>query len=158
LIPCGGDSGSLGERRAHLGACGARLARGLGLRAGSGGAAEEKRLYIYNWTDFIGRNTIEKFERLTGIKVVYDVYDAEETMEARLMAGELRLRRRQRIDEFLQPRNQGGRLHAARQIQAPELEESRSADSRDSARLRSRTTRTRCLICTRSTASPTTST
>ena len=50
-------------------------------------AAEEKRLYIYNWTDFIGPDTIAKFERLTGIKVTYDVYDAEETMEARLMAG-----------------------------------------------------------------------
>jgi putrescine transport system substrate-binding protein len=50
-------------------------------------AAEEKRLYIYNWTDFIGPDTIAKFEKLTGIKVVYDVYDAEETMEARLLAG-----------------------------------------------------------------------
>ncbi|MGO9039373.1 MAG: polyamine ABC transporter substrate-binding protein [Steroidobacteraceae bacterium] len=50
-------------------------------------APEEKELYIYNWTDFIGPHTIEKFEKLTGIKVVYDVYDAEETMEARLLAG-----------------------------------------------------------------------
>jgi spermidine/putrescine-binding protein len=50
-------------------------------------AAEEKRLYIYNWSDFIGPDTISKFEQLTGIKVTYDVYDAEETMEARLMAG-----------------------------------------------------------------------
>lgn len=49
--------------------------------------AEEKRLYIYNWTDFIGPDTIAKFEKLTGIKVVYDVYDSEETMEARVMAG-----------------------------------------------------------------------
>jgi putrescine transport system substrate-binding protein len=51
-------------------------------------AAEEKRLYIYNWTDFIGPGTISQFEKLTGIKVVYDVYDAEETMEARLLAGD----------------------------------------------------------------------
>lgn len=50
-------------------------------------AAEEKRLYVYNWADFIGPDTIAKFERLTGTKVVYDVYDAEETMEARLLAG-----------------------------------------------------------------------
>src|SRR5271156_6630804 len=50
-------------------------------------AAEEQRLYIYNWSDFIGADTIAKFEKLTGIKVTYDVYDAEETMEARLMAG-----------------------------------------------------------------------
>jgi len=48
---------------------------------------QDKRLFIYNWTDFIGPETIAKFEKLTGIKVIYDVYDAEETMEARLMAG-----------------------------------------------------------------------
>jgi len=60
------------------------IAGTLGVHAA---AAEEKRLYIYNWTDFIGPDTIAKFEKLTGIKVTYDVYDAEETMEARLMAG-----------------------------------------------------------------------
>jgi putrescine transport system substrate-binding protein len=65
----------------------------LVLLLGAGGAArqalavEEKRLYIYNWTDFIAPGTIAKFEKLTGVKVTYDVYDAEETMEARLMAG-----------------------------------------------------------------------
>jgi putrescine transport system substrate-binding protein len=50
-------------------------------------AAEEKRLFIYNWTDFIGRDTVAEFEKLTGIKVTYDVYDSEETMDARLLAG-----------------------------------------------------------------------
>jgi putrescine transport system substrate-binding protein len=63
------------------------LATILAAAGGGAQAAEEKRLYLYNWTDFIGRNTIARFERSTGIKVVYDVYDAEETMEARLMAG-----------------------------------------------------------------------
>jgi putrescine transport system substrate-binding protein len=56
----------------------------LGVRAA---AAEDKRLFIYNWSDFIGLRTVEEFEKRTGIKVIYDVYDAEETMEARLMAG-----------------------------------------------------------------------
>src|SRR5258708_14379425 len=50
-------------------------------------AAEEKRLFIYNWTDFIGRNTIAEFEKQTGIKVTSDVYDSEESMDARLLAG-----------------------------------------------------------------------
>ncbi len=50
-------------------------------------AAEDKRLFIYNWTDYIGRNTIAEFEKQTGIKVTYDVYDSEETMDARLLAG-----------------------------------------------------------------------
>src|SRR6195256_510884 len=60
------------------------FAAGAGVKAA---AAEEKRLFIYNWTDFIGRNTIADFERETGIKVTYDVYDSEETMDARLLAG-----------------------------------------------------------------------
>jgi putrescine transport system substrate-binding protein len=50
-------------------------------------ATEQKRLFIYNWTDFIGRNTVAQFQKETGIKVIYDVYDAEETMDARLLAG-----------------------------------------------------------------------
>src|ERR1700677_1498442 len=50
-------------------------------------SAEEKRLFIYNWTDFIGRDTIAQFEKETGIKVTYDIYDSEETMDARLLAG-----------------------------------------------------------------------
>jgi putrescine transport system substrate-binding protein len=48
---------------------------------------EEKRLHIYNWADFIGSRTLQRFERQTGIKVVYDTYDAEETMEAKLLTG-----------------------------------------------------------------------
>jgi putrescine transport system substrate-binding protein len=63
---------------------------GLGAAAGltaPAPAAEEKRLYIYNWSDFIGPNTVAKFEALSGIKVTYDLYDSEETMEARLLAG-----------------------------------------------------------------------
>jgi putrescine transport system substrate-binding protein len=62
--------------------CGAAAAFGA-----QGTMAEEKRLFIYNWSDFIGPDTIAKFEKQTGIKVTYDIYDAEETMEARLMAG-----------------------------------------------------------------------
>jgi len=62
---------------------------GLILLSTVGGAlAEDKRLYLYNWADFIGTKTLQRFEQLTGIKVVYDTYDAEETMEARLFAGE----------------------------------------------------------------------
>jgi putrescine transport system substrate-binding protein len=60
------------------------LVSGCGVKSA---AAEEKRLFIYNWTDFIGPNTVAKFEKQSGISVVYDVYDSEETMDARLLAG-----------------------------------------------------------------------
>ncbi len=45
-------------------------------------------VHIYNWADYIGKDTIAQFERQTGIKVVYDTYDADETLEAKMMAGD----------------------------------------------------------------------
>ncbi len=51
------------------------------------GAAEEKRLNIYNWSDYIADNTVPDFEKATGIKVNYDVYDSNEVLEAKLLAG-----------------------------------------------------------------------
>jgi putrescine transport system substrate-binding protein len=50
-------------------------------------AAEEKVLAIYNWSDYIAPDTIAKFEAETGIKVTYDVYDSNEVLEAKLLAG-----------------------------------------------------------------------
>ena len=70
----------------HHAACGA-VACVLFLGFLGTAQAEEKRLNIYNWADFIGTRTLQRFERETGIKVVYDTYDAEETMEAKLLAG-----------------------------------------------------------------------
>jgi putrescine transport system substrate-binding protein len=58
------------------------------LGAPAGAAAADQRLFLFNWADFIGTATLQHFRELTGIKVVYDTYDAEETMEARLLAGE----------------------------------------------------------------------
>src|SRR5690606_29304769 len=44
-------------------------------------------LNIYNWSDYIAEDTVANFEAETGIKVVYDVYDGNEILEAKLMAG-----------------------------------------------------------------------
>ena len=49
--------------------------------------AEDKVLNIYNWSDYIAEDTIEKFEKETGIKVTYDVFDSNEVLEAKLLAG-----------------------------------------------------------------------
>jgi putrescine transport system substrate-binding protein len=60
-----------------------------GLAAPDGArAAEDKVLNIYNWSDYIAADTVTRFEAETGIKVNYDVYDANETLETKLMAGE----------------------------------------------------------------------
>lgn len=50
-------------------------------------ADDEKQLNVYNWSDYIGEHTVENFEKATGIKVQYDVYDSNEALEAKLMAG-----------------------------------------------------------------------
>lgn len=51
------------------------------------GAVEEKVLNVYNWSDYVASDTIQKFTAETGIKVRYDVYDSNEILEAKLMAG-----------------------------------------------------------------------
>ncbi len=50
-------------------------------------AAAEGELNIYNWSDYIAEDTIKKFEEKTGIKVTYDVFDSNEVLEAKLLAG-----------------------------------------------------------------------
>ncbi len=48
---------------------------------------EEKVLNIYNWSDYIGDDTIANFEKETGIKVRYDNFDSNEILHAKLVAG-----------------------------------------------------------------------
>ena len=48
---------------------------------------EEKVLNIYNWSDYIGEDTIKNFEKETGIKVRYDNFDSSEILHAKLVAG-----------------------------------------------------------------------
>ena len=71
-----------------------RLGLGLGLLAAALAAAgpaaaqqEEKILNIYNWSDYIADDTIKNFEKETGIKVRYDVFDNNEILHSKLVAG-----------------------------------------------------------------------
>lgn len=50
-------------------------------------AEEEKVLNIYNWSNYIAPDTVANFEKETGIKVRYDVYDNNEIVHAKLVAG-----------------------------------------------------------------------
>ena len=65
---------------ALLAACGTR---DEGVAAGE----PEKVLHVYNWADYIAESTIQDFEARTGIEVVYDVYDASEVLETKLLTG-----------------------------------------------------------------------
>ncbi|TCK07432.1 putrescine transport system substrate-binding protein [Marinobacterium mangrovicola] len=50
-------------------------------------AAEERTLHVYNWSDYIAEETLEEFEKETGINVVYDVFDSNQVLEAKLLSG-----------------------------------------------------------------------
>ena len=62
-------------------------AAGCGARHAEAPGAEEPVLHIYNWADYIGRDTIAEFERRTHIKVIYELYDSNDTLEAKMLAG-----------------------------------------------------------------------
>ena len=47
----------------------------------------EKELNVYNWVDYIDPGVITDFEKAYGIKVRYDVFDSNEIMETKLLAG-----------------------------------------------------------------------
>ena len=49
--------------------------------------AQEKVVNVYNWSDYIDASILEEFTKETGIKVVYDVFDSNEILETKLLAG-----------------------------------------------------------------------
>jgi putrescine transport system substrate-binding protein len=51
------------------------------------GVAQAETVNIYNWSDYIGETTLADFTAATGIEAVYDTYDNNEVMEAKLLAG-----------------------------------------------------------------------
>jgi putrescine transport system substrate-binding protein len=63
---------------------------GLAVVPGSVGSSlrdGEKVLNVYSWANYIAPNTVANFERETGIKVHYDVFDSSEVLETKLLTG-----------------------------------------------------------------------
>ena len=52
-------------------------------------AAQQKQriVNVFNWTDYIDPAVLEAFTKETGIKVRYDTFDSNDTLEAKLLAG-----------------------------------------------------------------------
>ncbi|MBB6095770.1 putrescine transport system substrate-binding protein [Povalibacter uvarum] len=69
-----------------LAACGKKEEAQQGPQAAAAGE-EEKVLHVFNWSDYIAEDTIKNFEEKTGIKVTYDVFDSNDVLETRLLAG-----------------------------------------------------------------------
>ncbi|MCS4534352.1 polyamine ABC transporter substrate-binding protein [Neisseria montereyensis] len=59
--------------------------------AASGGQEEIVQatgdLNIYNWSDYVAPETVSEFEKANGVKVRYDYYDSNETLEAKVLTG-----------------------------------------------------------------------
>ena len=76
-----------------LAGCSSRqeAAPGAAATAALGGPAPqmdaEKELNVYNWVDYIDPGVITDFEKQYGIKVRYDVFDSNEILETKLLAG-----------------------------------------------------------------------
>jgi putrescine transport system substrate-binding protein len=65
-----------------------RWAAGLALAAlASGAQAQQKVVNVYNWAEYTAPDTLSGFEKTTGIKVRYDVYDSNDTLQAKLLTG-----------------------------------------------------------------------
>jgi putrescine transport system substrate-binding protein len=69
---------------AALAACGGKQEAGS---AAGAAAPEDKVVSVLNWSDYIAETTNADFQAKTGIKVTYDVFDSNEVLETKLLAG-----------------------------------------------------------------------
>src|SRR5476651_1940173 len=54
----------------------------------TGAAAQKARVVnVYNWSDYIDPEVLAQFTKETGIKVRYDTFDSNDTLETKLLAG-----------------------------------------------------------------------
>ncbi|MEL6517396.1 MAG: polyamine ABC transporter substrate-binding protein [Pseudomonadota bacterium] len=50
-------------------------------------AATAQEVRVYNWSDYIDEELLTKFEEETGIELIYDVFDSNEVLETKMLAG-----------------------------------------------------------------------
>ncbi len=50
-------------------------------------AANAEEVRVYNWSDYIDEELLTKFEEETGIDLIYDVFDSNEVLETKMLAG-----------------------------------------------------------------------
>ena len=59
----------------------------IALLAGGPALAADREVRVYNWSDYIDEEILTDFTKETGIKVIYDVFDSNEVLETKLLAG-----------------------------------------------------------------------
>ena len=55
----------------------------------SGASAQQRTIKVYNWSDYIDESVLSDFTKATDIKVIYDVYDSNDILETKLLAGNI---------------------------------------------------------------------
>lgn len=59
----------------------------VALALASAAQAQEQVVKVYNWSDYIDETILADFTKETGIRVIYDVYDSNDVLETKLLAG-----------------------------------------------------------------------
>ena len=65
----------------------ALAAAALALLAAAPAQAQQRIVNVYNWSDYIEPSLLDNFTEQTGIKVRYDTFDSNDTLETKLLAG-----------------------------------------------------------------------
>ncbi|WP_107928311.1 polyamine ABC transporter substrate-binding protein [Neisseria animaloris] len=55
--------------------------------AQAGSLPETRELKIYNWVEYVDPATLANFEKNNDVKITYDEYDSDETLEAKVLTG-----------------------------------------------------------------------
>ncbi len=75
------------DRNVTAGALTAALVAALAAAIPPAGAGPSRVVNFYNWSDYIEQGVLDDFTKETGIKVRYDTFDSNDTLEAKLLAG-----------------------------------------------------------------------
>ena len=114
-------------------------------------------LNVYNWSDYVEPTVIEAFSKETGIKVRYDTFDSNDTLETKLLAGKSGYDVVVPTAYFLRAPDQGRRVPEARQVEAVRTSAMSGRRSRGGSRSTIPATSTPSTTCGARPASATTS-
>ena len=101
-------------------------------------SAQQRTIRVYNWSDYIDESVLSDFTEATGVKVVYDVYDSNEILQTKLLAGKIGYDLVFPSGNFLVQEIKAGVFRPLDRSKTAELEEPRSADHGAAGGLRSR--------------------
>ena len=99
---------------------------------------QQRTVNFYNWSNYMAPGVLEDFTKETGIKVVYDTFDANETLETRLLAGKSGYDVVVPTGYFLQRQITAKVFLEARQVEAAEPRQCLAGRDRPARDLRSR--------------------